>query len=432
MSDLHVRYLLVGGGVAASHAAQEIRRLDANGELLLVGQENTRPYHRPPLSKEFLLGRRGHEELFTHPAEWFVEHRVRLRTSQRVSRLDIHRHSATLANGEEISFDHLLIATGGGAKRLSVPGAALPNLLYLRTLEDAERLGHAMDKARREGRPHPDKAGRGRAVVIGAGVLGLEIAGTLSTAGLHVDLAVAGEHPWDHLAGETTGKALARFLGWRGVAVHLNSRAVRLEGDGRVQRVILACGGAVESLECDFAVAAVGLEVHKEILRGTPIIAEKAILVDQRCRTNIGHIYAAGDCAAIFDPLFGKHRLLDHWDSAALTGRIAGANMAGMEASFDAVSHFESRVADLELNVWGEGKIVDRRIVRGSAGAPSPRFVEFGVAADGRVAQIITVGPPTEADILPEFVRRRLRIDGNEERLKDPAVPLRELLGPDG
>jgi len=211
--------------------------------------------------------------------------------------------------------------------------------------------------------------------------------------------------------------------------VHLNSRAVRLEGDGRVQRVILACGDATESLACDFAVAAVGLEVHKEILRGTPIIAEKAILVEEHCRTNIGHIYAAGDCAAIFDPLFGKHRSLDHWESAALTGRIAGANMAGKEARFDAVSHFQSNVADLELNVWGEAKLVDRRIVRGSTGTESPRLVEIGVAADGRVAQIIAVGRPTEAETFVEFVRRRLRIDGNEEKWKDPAVPLRQLLG---
>jgi NADPH-dependent 2,4-dienoyl-CoA reductase/sulfur reductase-like enzyme len=425
MSLLHVKYLLVGGGVASSEAAIEIRKLDPRGDLLLVGQEINRPYYRPFLSKQFLAGGRHHESLFTLSPEWFVDHHVQLRTGTRVSHLDTNRHTATLDRGEEISFDHLLIATGGSAKALSIPGADLPNLYYLRTLEDAVQIVHAIDKAQREGRRQSDTAKRGRVTVIGAGALGVEVAGSLTQAGMEVDLAVSRDYPWDKYAGEATGRYLSAFLEKKGIHLHPNGRAIRIEGDGRVQRVVLANG---EVLPCDFVLAAVGLEVHKEILRGTPITAEKAILVNEHCRTNLPDVYAAGDCAAVFDPLFGKHRLLSHWESAAETGKIAGINMAGGQARYETVSHFQSDCLGLKIDVWGEPKLVDRRIIRGNVAAESPNFIEIGVAADQRIAQVISVGNTPESDSLAELVRRRAIVNDNEEQLKDPQIPLSDLL----
>jgi 3-phenylpropionate/trans-cinnamate dioxygenase ferredoxin reductase component len=425
MSLLHVKYLLIGGGVASSHAVQEIRTLDPRGDLLLVGQEISRPYYRRPLSRQYLLGQRGHEHLFTLSSDWFVDHHVQLRTGQRATHLDANRHTATLSNGEEISFDNLLIAIGGCPRPLHIPGVDLPNLFYLRTLEDAERLSHAIDKARSEGRKHA--RGRGQAVVIGGGLLGVELAGTLTQAGLQVELATAQSQPWGDFAGESTGKWVAKFLQKNGINVHVSDPAARLDGDGRVQRVVLASG---KSLETDFALAAVGLDVHREMLRGSPIAAEKAVLVDQRCQTNIPSIYAAGDCAALFDPLFGKHRLLSQWESAAETGAIAGINMAGGSSAYDAVSHFHTHVLDIRADVWGEGKLVDRRIKRESnvAGSDAPSFIELGVAADGRIAQVIAVGPCGQRSELVEHVRRRLQVAGKEEKLKDPTQSIPAIL----
>ena len=126
MSDLHVKYLLVGGGVAASEAAKAIRQIDREGDLLMIGQEINRPYHRPPLSKGFLRGQQNRESLFTAPAEWFVENRVQLRTGRRVSHIDTTRNAVTLDNGEGVSFSQLLIATGGGAAPLDVAARSFP------------------------------------------------------------------------------------------------------------------------------------------------------------------------------------------------------------------------------------------------------------------------------------------------------------------
>jgi NADPH-dependent 2,4-dienoyl-CoA reductase/sulfur reductase-like enzyme len=200
---------------------------------------------------------------------------------------------------------------------------------------------------------------------------------------------------------------------------------VRLDGDGRVQRVELVDGKIVA---CDFAVAAIGISPNKDILHGTPITAENAILVNEHCQTNISDIYSAGDCAAIFDPLFGKHRLIDHWNNARLTGAIAGANMAGDEARYDAVNSFGTQVFDLELRCYGEARLVDRRHVRGNPNVESPDFLEIGVAADGRIAQILAVDHRGEEADIEALVKQRVRIEGNEEAIKDPARPLQEFL----
>ena len=423
MSGLHVKYLIVGGGVAASSAAAAIRAIDPQGELMMVGRESVRPYHRPPLSKGYLCKRQPREDLFTEAAGWYAENRVRLRTGVRAAHLDVARRVVTIESGEGVSFDRLLLATGMTPTHLTVPGADLPNVYYLRTLTDADRLGHAIEKARNEGLKHP--RGRGRAVVIGGGVLGVELAASLTLIGLAVDLVVAHVHPWDKFAGENTGAFLSRYLTNHGVTIHASGRPAKLEGDGRVQRVSLVDDGT--ALPCDFVIAAVGATVNKDLLRGTAIRAEKAILVDDRCRTNVDDIFAAGDCAAVFDPLFGKHRILDHWDNANVTGAIAGTNMAGGDVGYDAVNNFFSDVFELNLNGWGEARQVERRLIRGNVSPDAPDFVEIGIASGGRIAQVLSVNHAGEEELLRDLVARRVNVDGREELLKDPAFPLANL-----
>jgi NADPH-dependent 2,4-dienoyl-CoA reductase/sulfur reductase-like enzyme len=199
-----------------------------------------------------------------------------------------------------------------------------------------------------------------------------------------------------------------------------------VEGDGRVQRIVKDDGSQVAT---DFVAAAVGAVVNRELLRGTPIRCEKAILTDERCRTNIENIFAAGDCAAVFDPLFGKHRILDHFDSAVVTGTIAGTNMAAGDASYSTVSTFFSEVFDLNLQGWGESRQVAHRLIRAPSGANEEHdLIEFGIAADGRIAQILAINHRGEDDLLHALVARRVHVLGNEEALKDPAIPLPSLL----
>jgi NADPH-dependent 2,4-dienoyl-CoA reductase/sulfur reductase-like enzyme len=191
-----------------------------------------------------------------------------------------------------------------------------------------------------------------------------------------------------------------------------------------VQRVIV--NG--QAIPADFLVAAIGMTVKRDLLRGSPIAAERAILTDEFCQTNMPHIWAVGDCAAIFDPLFGKYRFLDHWDHAQVGGALAGRNMAGKAEAYHGVNYFFSDVFDLSLSGWGEARLVERRLLRGSANPDATDFVEIGIAADGRIAQVLAVNHPGEDDTLRALVARRVRIDGNEEQLKDPATKLTDLL----
>jgi NADPH-dependent 2,4-dienoyl-CoA reductase/sulfur reductase-like enzyme len=423
MSVLHVKYLMIGGGLASSTAAQAIRERDPHGSVMVIGQEINRPYHRPPLSKDYLRRETPRDKLGTTEQDWFTANNVELRTGRRVARLATSRNTVTLDNAEEIVFDRLLLATGATPAPLMIPGADLPNVFYVRTIEDVDRLHHAIDKAKNEGQPHP--RGRGRAAVIGGGFLGVELAASLTQLGLGVDLIVGSEFPWHKFAGESTGKFLVHYLEKHGVKVHVGQRPQRLDGDGRVQRVVIS-----ESLTipCDFVVPAVGITIPRDLLRGTPIAAEKAILVDDHCRTNVPDIFAAGDCAAVYDPLFGKHRILDHWDNAQVTGKIAGANMAGADVAYNAVNYFFSDVFTLSISAWGEARQVDRRLIRGTPNVDSPDFIEIGIAADGRIAQVLAVGHTGEDDDLRALVARRLQVDGNSERLRDPSILLKEFV----
>ena len=412
MNTLHVKYLLIGGGIASSAAAQEIRRRDRDGSALLVGQEINRPYRRDALRGGYLRRQVGHNELFTLPANWFDENDVELQTAVRAVQVDVARQSVSLSNGEEVAYDKLLIATGATAKLLNVPGANLPGVLYLRTIEQADTLIHTIEKARQEGRKHG--RGRGRAAIVGSGTDATQLAQTLTELGIEVELVLENPQLWQGVAGDTTAKYVARELENNGVAVR-GASVGRIEGDGRVQRVVLSDSSAIQ---CDFVVGSIGLSPNKELLRATPVRAEKAILTDEFCRTSAETIYAAGECAAVLDPRFGKYRAIASSRAAEITGRIAGANMAGGAERFDDLGGFTTRVFSLDVTAWGEPRMVDRRLVRSGEN----RFAEIGVDVLGLIAQVISIGP-VEAG-LEELVRQRIAIDRREESLKDPRSPL--------
>jgi len=427
MTVLHVKYLLVGGGVASYAAAKAIRTLDADGSMLVVGREVHRPYLRPELSRRYLRRETTRQQLYLDDPEWFNRHHVDLRTGRKVSRIDPPRSAATFDSGEEVSYDHLLIATGATASTLDIPGARLPNLFTLRTIDDADLLRNAVDKAVKEGRLHGAGSdlpqARGRVVVIGAGLLGVEVSASLRQLGMAVDLVAAGSYPWPKQAGEATGRFISMLLAKHGIAVHAGRRPLRLEGDGRVQRVILD-DAAGTGLDCDFAVSCVGATVSKELLRGTTIAAGKAILVDSTGRTSVPNIFAAGDCCAILDPRFGKHRWLEHWDGAVATASMAGRNMAGADEAFQEMPGFETEVFGMPARGWGEARLVDRRLIRGATSGDSACFAEIGIDKTGRVAQVLVIGDVPEAESLRSLVFNRADVRGREEALRDPATPV--------
>lgn len=413
MDRMHVKYLLAGGGVASAACAAAIREIDRSEAILLVAQEISRPYDRAPLSKAYLRRETAKPDLVNQPSAWFAQNHVTLRTGRRVTQVDTARGCAHLDDGGEIFFDRLLLAVGSAPQPLDIPGGTLPNTFYLKTIADADRLHHAIEISR--------TAGHNRACVVGAGLLGVEVAASLAQVGMHVDLIQSHATVWPKLAGEQAGQFLGRRLRSAGVKPHANCRAAKLDGDGRVQRVVLDDGSVIAT---DFVVAATGTRFNRELLRNTPVAAENAILTDACGRTNVDGIYAAGDCAAIYDARFGKHRVASHWDHARATGRVCGVNMAGGPARYEAVTHFTSEIAGLTVHVWGDGRFVHHRLLRGNARADDGHFAEIGVAGDGRVCQVIAVDRDNEHNALRRLVEDRVQTTDVADSLKDPAVAL--------
>jgi len=423
VSYAHVKYLLVGAGAANAEAAAAIRRIDPAGPMMLVGREVHRPYDRRPLDKSWLSAGHAPPLVFRHEPDWYHQNDVTLRTGRRAVHLDTTRLAVTLDNGEEIAFERLLIGTGASPRHLPVPGADLPNVLYLRTADEAVRVRRAVDKALAEGLRHPD--GRGRALVVGGGLLGVEAASSLRTAGLHVDLVVAWEHPWKRFAGPTSGGLVRRTLESRGVQVHAPASVTRLPGDGRAQRAELSTG---TTIGCDLVLVAIGVGPNKEVLRGTSIRSERAILVDEHCRTSHQSIWAAGDCAAVFDARSGRYRAIPHWEGALTMGRIAGASMAGHQTPWRETGEFSTRLFDMPVHVWGDALCVTRRIVRAPGVGDHPSMIEFGVDANDRIAQIVAIGDRHDSRALRELVQQQVGVAEREHILRDPDASLGKLL----
>jgi 3-phenylpropionate/trans-cinnamate dioxygenase ferredoxin reductase subunit len=424
----HVRYLLIGAGVAGSAAAQAIRELDRAGSVLMVGQEIMRPYHRPPLSKAFLRGEVDRGALLTLPVAWFTENNVQLITGRRVTWLEPDRHRATLDDGTVVQYDQCLLCFGGMVAPLELPGAGLPGLYYLRTLADAESILTRIQQALRDGRPHPH--GRGRAAVIGGGLLGVEVAASLRRRGLWVELVMEGPLPWPEVAGEAAGRFLLALLQKNDVLLHAANPPKALEGDGRVQRLQLSGG---EAVQCDFAVACVGMQVDRRLLQATSIPIGRAITCDEFGRAGaqqgVERIWAAGDCSAVLDPRFEKHATQSHEPVAEATGRLAGRNMAhaarGEELeAWDELPRWDSEVFGISFAGWGMARLVDRRVVRGSTNVAEPDFAEIGIDATGRVCHVLAAGREIEHEALRRLVAGRAEVTGREEALRDPSSRL--------
>ncbi|HQY87071.1 MAG TPA: FAD-dependent oxidoreductase [Tepidisphaeraceae bacterium] len=421
MKRQHVHYLLLGGGVSAGEAAVAIRKFDRKNAAMIVTSESIRPYRRSELSRGYLRRELGREAVMTLEPDWFANEGVTLRTGRRATQIDVDRHLVSLDNDEQILFDRLLIATGAVAKHLTIPGANLPGVHYLRTLDDADRLLNTIESAKLQGHFHDlvdERAGRrlrGRAVVIGANMLGVEVASSLRQVGIHVELIARNANVWHRFAGESVGRLVGRTLSDAGIAVHENEIATRIEGDGRVQRVVLSSGKVVEA---DFIVACVGTDQNRDLLRGTPVAAERTILVDAQCHTSASNVWAAGDCCTVFDPHFGKHTPISRWEHAVFTGQIAGTNMAGGSATYDKIPANVTRWLGRTATGFGESRFVDHRIVRQ---VDSDRLIEFGVARDGRLAQILIIGDVDS--MLPnaqQLVEKRVNVAGREDVLRDP------------
>jgi 3-phenylpropionate/trans-cinnamate dioxygenase ferredoxin reductase component len=339
--------VIIGGGLAGGNAAVTLREEGYRGRVVLISREPGIPFGRPPLSKTYLRSEEDLDGWYVRPAGWYEENDVD-RLGEEVMGIDAAAQRVRLRTGE-LGYSKLLIATGGRNRRLTIPGAELPGLHYLRTQAECDAI-------KREA-----QAGR-RAVVVGMGFIGCEVAASLTQLGVHVTAIFPGKFPLERVLGEQVGAAFGAIHRANGVDLLAGDQIARFQGAGRVEAAVTAKGAQVP---CDFAVAGVGIEPDLPALARSAVAQANGVLVDELGQTSAPEVYAAGDVANQLHPLFGRVRV-EHYNNAEKQGRAAARSMLGSTAPYDYVHTFWSDQYQHKLEYVGHATQWDQFVIRGS------------------------------------------------------------------
>jgi 3-phenylpropionate/trans-cinnamate dioxygenase ferredoxin reductase subunit len=400
--------VIVGAALAGAKAAEALREEGFDGRVVLIGSEPELPYERPPLSKEYLRGEAPREKARVHDDGFYESHDIELRTSTTVTAVDTRASEVELEGGERLRYDRLLLATGAEPRRLNIPGSDLDGVHYLRDLHDADALAALLAK------------GSGRVAVIGAGWIGSEVAASARTKGLEVALVEVADVPLERVLGRQVGEIYADVHRNHGVDLHLGTGVEALEGAGRVERVKLVDGTAIE---CDFAVVGIGVVPRTQLAEQAGLEVGNGIQVSKRLETSASGVFAAGDVANAFHPFYGTKVRVEHWANALNQPVTAAQAMLGREGvSYDRLPYFFSDQYDVGMEYVGYATEWDEVVIRGDASAPE--FVAFWLK-DGAVQAGMNVNVWDVVEPIKALIASRQRVD--VERLRDPDVPIDEL-----
>ena len=340
--------MIVGGGFAGGNAAATLRDEGFAGPVVIVGPEPGVPFGRPPLSKTYLRSEEDLDGWYVRPPGWYAEHGVDIRRAS-VAGVDPAAHRVVLGSGEEISYQKALIATGARNRRLRIDGAELPGIRYLRTAAECDAIKQEA------------VAGR-RAVVVGMGFIGCEVAASLTQLGVQVTAIFPGQAPLERVVGGQVGALIAAIHRANGVELLAGEQVAAFEGTERVEAIVTGTG---HRIACDFAVAGIGVEPDVPVVAGSSIAEDNGILVDEFCRTSAADVYAAGDVANHLHPLFGRIRV-EHYNNAEKQGTAAARSMLGSTAPYDYVHTFWSDQYEHTIEYVGHVTKWDEFVVRGS------------------------------------------------------------------
>jgi 3-phenylpropionate/trans-cinnamate dioxygenase ferredoxin reductase subunit len=398
-------FIIVGASLAGAKAAESLRTEGFDGRIVLIGEEPSLPYERPPLSKDFLRGETDRAGTHVHDEAFYSEREIELRTSTRAEELDTSKREVILAGGERLRFDRLLLATGAAVRRLPVEGAELDGVHYLRSVEDSEALRERLQPG-------------SRITVVGAGWIGAEVAASARQRGAEVTLIDPQEVPLQRVLGKAAGGVYRDLHAENGVDLRLGEGVESFEGRGRVERVRTSSG---ESIETDTVVVGVGVTPRTELAERAGLEVDNGVVVDGRLETSVAGIFAAGDVANHRHPQFGPLRV-EHWANALNQGLAAGTAMLGAEEPYARVPYFFSDQYDVGMEYSGYASADDEVVFRGDP--PGREFIVFWLREERVVAGMnVNVWDVTEP--IQALVRTEAPID--RDRLTDLDQPLEAL-----
>jgi 3-phenylpropionate/trans-cinnamate dioxygenase ferredoxin reductase subunit len=400
--------VIIGAGQAGGWAARTLRAEGYAGRIVLIGDEPHPPYERPPLSKAVLARESAPQKTYLFSADALAELDLAMRPGARAVAILRAAKQVVLEAGERIGYDKLILCTGGRARTLSVPGADLPGVHLLRTIEDSLAIGAALD------------AGHRRLVVIGGGWIGLEVAATARKRGADVTVVEACARVCERTVPAEISDHLLRLHTRQGVRTVLNrglAGFVPLPDGGL--RVNLDDGSG---LEADLAVVGVGIVANDDIARNAGIACANGVLVDAQCRTSDPDVFAAGDVAVTPNRWAGRRVRLESWQNAQDQGIAAAKSALGREVRYDPLPWFWSDQYDMNLQIYGLPSPSHSAVIRGERASGS--FLAFYCEA-GQVKAAVGVNCGRDLRFARRLIEQGKDVD--TAQLADPAVPLSKL-----
>jgi len=399
--------LIIGGGQAGAQAVDTLRREGFAGRLLLIGEEPVLPYQRPPLSKKYLSGEMAADRLLFRHQSFYDEHRVELILGVKAVRLDAAAHQVMLSDGRQLTYDGLLLCLGASSRRLTCPGAELSGVHYLRGLADVSPI--------REGfRPG------GRVVIVGGGYIGLETAATCRHMGCEVTVLEMADRIMNRVVAPAVSHYFALEHRTHGVDILCDMQVIRLEGEGRVERVVCADG---TSRAADFVIVGVGAVPLTSLASEAGLACDNGIVVDEYCRTSDASIFAAGDCSDHPSLRYARRVRLESVDNAFEQGKTAALNLLGRQVAHDRVPWFWSDQFDNKLLIVGLAQDHDRLVVRGT---PESRSFSVCYLKDRELLAVEAINHSKDYMAARKLIAERATLD--PEKLADPQLGLREAI----
>jgi 3-phenylpropionate/trans-cinnamate dioxygenase ferredoxin reductase subunit len=388
--------IVIGAGQAGGDVVTQLRQNGFAGELILIGDEPHLPYLRPPLSKAFLAGEVTAESLQTKGAAAYEKALVTVRTGQRVATIDRHEKRINLENGEEISYGHLILATGGRPRLMKVPGAGLKNIFYLRTIADVVALREAFLPGR-------------RVVIVGGGYIGLEVASIAVKKGLDVTVLEGAPRVLVRVTSPEMSAFYESIHRREGVKIRTGIAVSGFLADKSGEAVAAVECGEEETVPADLVIVGIGLIPNTELAESAGLLVDNGIVVNEHAQTSDPHIYAIGDCAAHAHHEFLKRKIrLESVPNATEQARIAAAAICGTKAPPAGPPWFWSDQYKLKLQMVGLSDGYDEVVLRGDPASESfiAVYLKNGgvIAADAvnRIADFMTAKRlVAEARVIP-------------------------------
>ncbi len=396
--------VIIGCGQAGGQAAASLRQEKYEGPITMIGQEPYIPYQRPPLSKQYLSGEQEKEKLSLRQESFYSEKEINLMLETSVLSLDPHKKELQLEKGETVTYDKLLIATGGRPRKLEVDGHTLKGIHYLRNIDDVDAIKTQMNTSQ-------------NLVIVGGGYIGLEVASVAIKKGLTVSVLEMESRILERVTTEEMSAFYHQLHTDEGVNILTSTQAKAFKGSETVESVV--CGD--HEIPADLVIVGIGILPNTEMAEAAGLETNNGLVVDEYCRTSNEHIFAAGDCTNHPNPILNRRLRLESVPNAMEQGRVAASNMLGGSKSYASMPWFWSDQYEHKLQMVGFSKDSDQSVVRGDMESKS--FTVFYLK-DYSIIAADSVNNPKEFMASKQLVGKKASI----EALADTSIELKTLV----